>query len=126
MSNDSGNRYEALERIFHEPSRMSIMSALCAADGGLSFNQLRETCALTDGNLNRHLKTLQEAGAVTIRKTFVAEKPRTTVYLAKEGLERFQQYLEALADVLHAARRALPAEDRRRARAVPFGRTAEA
>ena len=52
---DRDNPFEALERIFHEPSRMAIMSALCAADGGLTFNELKERCALTDGNLNRHL-----------------------------------------------------------------------
>ena len=44
----------ALERIFHEPNRLAIMSTLCAADEGLAFTDLRDACGLTDGNLNRH------------------------------------------------------------------------
>jgi DNA-binding transcriptional ArsR family regulator len=102
---------DALERIFHEPNRLAIMSAVCAADpaDGVSFSELKTACALTDGNLNRHLKALKEAGAVRIEKRFVASKPRTTVHLTALGLRRFQEYLDALADVLHNAREALPA-----------------
>ena len=97
-----------MEKLFHEPNRLAIMSALCAAEEGLSFNELKATCALTDGNLNRHLKVLQEAKAITIKKTFVADKPRTTVYLSKTGIERFGEYLEALREVLEQAARAIP------------------
>ena len=110
MNENESFRQEALEKIFHEPNRLAIMSALCAADVGLSFNELKEACRLTDGNLNRHLKVLEEAGAVRIRKSFVASKPRTTVTLSKKGLDRFGEYLEALAGVLEKARAALPAE----------------
>lgn len=102
--------HDALEKIFHEPNRLAIMSALCAANEGMSFNDLKEACNLTDGNLNRHLKALDEAGAVRIRKTFVDSKPRTTVAISKQGLARFSEYLEALSEVLQKAREALPAE----------------
>lgn len=100
---------DILERIFHEPSRMAIMSALCAADGGLTFVELKETCSLTDGNLSRHLKALEEAGAIRIEKAFVGVKPRTTVRLTPAGLDRFRDYLAALEDILEKARQALPA-----------------
>ena len=111
MNESEPIRQEALEKIFHEPNRLAIMSALCAADDGLSFNELKEACRLTDGNLNRHLKVLEEARAVRIRKSFVASKPRTTVTLSKQGLDRFGEYLEALAKVLEKARSALPADE---------------
>ena len=107
------NPYEALEKIFHEPNRLSIMSALCAAQEGLSFNELKEQCNLTDGNLNRHLKVLEEAKAVKIKKAFVDAKPRTTVYLSDEGLNRFTEYLGALTDVLKDAANAMPAEKKK-------------
>jgi DNA-binding transcriptional ArsR family regulator len=102
--------HDALERLFHEPNRLAILSALCAARDGLAFTQLKETCRLTDGNLSRHLKALEEAGVVRIEKAFVGGKPRTTVSLSPLGVARFQQYLTALAEVIHKARRALPAE----------------
>ena len=96
----------ALERLFHEPSRLAILSALCAAGDGIPFTELRDACHLTDGNLNRHLKVLEEAGVIRIRKAFVDEKPRTTVSLTREGLTRFSLYLDTLASVLQDARRA--------------------
>jgi DNA-binding transcriptional ArsR family regulator len=105
--------HEALERIFHEPGRLAIMSAVCAADKGLSFTELKESCNLTDGNLNRHLKVLEDAGAVRIEKAFVQSKPRTTVRISRKGLEQFSDYLAALAGVLDKARKAIPAEKRR-------------
>ena len=125
MNNDSESPYDALERIFHEPNRLSIMSALCAADENeLTFGELKETCSLTDGNLNRHLKVLDEAGAVRIHKTFVDSKPRTTVCLSKAGLDRFGEYLSALDEVLQKAKEALPEHSQR---AVPMpGKTVRA
>lgn len=87
--------YEALERVFHEPNRLAIMSVLCATREGLTFTDLKEACRLTDGNLNRHLKVLEEAGVVRMEKSFVAAKPRTTIFLSAVGTERFTQYLDA-------------------------------
>lgn len=109
MIPEANNVYEALERIFHEPNRLAIMSALCATREGLTFNDLKETCRLTDGNLNRHLKVLEEAGTVRIEKTFVEAKPRTTVLISATGLKRFSEYLEALSQVLKKAKQAVPA-----------------
>jgi DNA-binding transcriptional ArsR family regulator len=116
---------EILEKIFHEPNRLAIMSALCAADRGATFNDLKETCRLTDGNLNRHLKVLEEAGAIRVAKAFVGAKPRTTIVLSQQGLARFSEYLEALTEVLNKARRALP-EETRKTMPLLFGKTAKA
>ncbi len=106
--NSETNPFHALEKIFHEPNRLAIMSALCVATDGASFGELKETCDLTDGNLNRHLKVLKENKAVCIKKTFVGERPRTTVFITAKGLDRFNDYLEVLADVMKQARKALP------------------
>ena len=105
------NPYEALEKIFHEPNRLAIMSALCAAEKGLTFNELKEACNLTDGNLNRHLKVLEEAAAVKMKKEFVDNKPRTTLFISEKGLNRFNEYLTALSEVLERAKQAT-AEDK--------------
>ena len=110
--------HEILEKIFHEPSRLAIMSALCAAERGLTFVVLRDACRLSDGNLSRHLKVLEEAGAVAISKRFVKKKPLTRVKITERGLRRFQEYLAALSQVLEEARRALPAGARADAVAV--------
>lgn len=106
--NKDTNPFQALEKIFHEPNRLAIMSALCAASSGLTFSELKEECALTDGNLNRHLKVLRESESVRIEKRFVDDKPRTTVYITVAGLDRFNDYLEALARIMEQARAAMP------------------
>ncbi len=95
--------YEALDKVFHEPHRLALVSSLLADEKGLSFNELRDLCDLTDGNLSRHLKVLEDAGAVRIEKSFVANRPRTTVSLTKEGRARFLEYLDALEAVLKEA-----------------------
>ncbi|MDA0578119.1 MAG: transcriptional regulator [Verrucomicrobia bacterium] len=114
---------DALERVFHEPNRLAIMSAVCAAPDGIRFRELREACSLTDGNLNRHLKMLEDSRVIRVDKRFVDGKPCTTIHLSRTGLQRFQEYLDALALVLKTAQRALPEERHERATA-PFGRTA--
>ena len=58
MAKPAHDPANALERLFHEPNRLAILSALCTARNGISFTDLRDACRLTDGNLNRHLKAL--------------------------------------------------------------------
>jgi DNA-binding MarR family transcriptional regulator len=101
------NPYAALERAFHEPKRLAIMASLIgSADQELSFTELKSACDLTDGNLNRHLKTLEESGAVAFRKSAHSGRPQTVVSLTLKGKRAFIQYLEALEEVLRAASKA--------------------
>ena len=111
MKNESKNG-TALEKIFHEPNRLAIMSALCVAKEGATFRELKTKCNLTDGNLNRHLKVLQENKAIRIKKAFVENKPRTTVFITKTGLNRFAEYLDALETIMKQAQQALPQKAR--------------
>ncbi|MFQ5753139.1 MAG: transcriptional regulator, partial [bacterium] len=78
MSRKNDNIYAGLKRTFHEPSRLAIISVLCREVDGITFNELKEECELTFGNLSSHLKTLQEAGIIAIKKFFVNKKPCTT------------------------------------------------
>ena len=113
MCDTTPNPHEALEKIFHEPNRLAIMSALCAAPGGVTFGELKAACGLTDGNLSRHLAALEADGVIRVKKEFVGAKPRTTVFLTDAGLDRFNDYLTALEDVLQQAKRAQAALDAR-------------
>lgn len=99
----SENPYAELKTIFHEPNRLAIMSALCNSVDGLTFNQIKEECDLTDGNLSRHLDALRNARAVRIKKYFAGAKPQTRVYLSERGRDSFIEYLKALEEVLKKA-----------------------
>ncbi|MCK6620036.1 MAG: transcriptional regulator [Calditrichaceae bacterium] len=109
MSSIYDNPYTALKTIFHEPNRLAIMSALCSSADGLTFKELKESCELTDGNLSRHLKALEEAQVILIEKKFIGAKPRTTVVLTDIGRESFVDYLKALEEVLKKAAEAVAA-----------------
>jgi DNA-binding MarR family transcriptional regulator len=103
MSNE--NPFAALSRVMHEPNRLALVSALAAAADGLPFNELKELCGLTDGNLNRHLKALEDDGIIAQRKDTApgGGRPRTTVTLTSSGRKRFVKYLEILEEVLAKA-----------------------
>ncbi len=112
MPSKSENPYAALNRVFHEPSRLAILSALIGVEEGLTFSQLKRECDLTDGNLSRHLKTLEEAGVIEIEKRFVRNKPQTRVILTEGGRENFLQYLKALEEVLLKAAESFAAQQK--------------
>lgn len=105
--------YDKLERVIHERARLGIMSSLAAHPEGLLFNDLKELCALTDGNLSRHMQMLQEAKLVEVWKGFANNRPQTLVRLTDTGKRRFLEYVQELenvvADALASTGRAAPA-----------------
>jgi DNA-binding transcriptional ArsR family regulator len=100
MRKTPDNLRSRLERIFHEPGRLIIMSNLLGAIDGLTFRELKAACELTDGNLSRHLTALERAKAVHIEKSFAGNRPQTTITLSKQGRNDFLAYLQALEAVL--------------------------
>ena len=99
--------YEGLDRVLHERARLSVLTSLMTHAKGLSFNDLKQLCALTDGNLNRHLKVLEEEGLVELLKEMDGNRPMTVCRLTAGGRERFVEYLGALEQVLADAAKGL-------------------
>ena len=102
--------YEGLDRIIHEKARLGILTSLIAHPKGLRFNDLKQLCALTDGNLSRHLEVLEEAGLVGIVKSFENNRPKTACKITAEGRKRYMQYLDVLEQVVRDAAKAAKAE----------------
>jgi DNA-binding transcriptional ArsR family regulator len=100
--------YEGLERVIHEKARLGIMTSLVAHPEGLLFGDLKELCALTDGNLNRHLQVLRDAGLVEVWKGHRRNRPQTMCRITPQGRRRFLDYVGTLekvvADAAEAAR----------------------
>ena len=92
--------YDGLDRVLHEKARLGIMTSLVTRPQGLSFNELKQACALTDGNLNRHLDVLHKAGLVDVEKGYDGRRPLTTCRLTAEGRKRFLDYLALLEQVI--------------------------
>jgi DNA-binding MarR family transcriptional regulator len=92
-----------LDRVIHEKGRLPIVSLL-AASTELSFTELRDTLKMTDGNLSMHIKTLQEAGFVSVTKSFQDRRPLTTCALTPAGRKAFANYIDLLEDIVRQAR----------------------
>src|ERR687889_1309282 len=84
--------YDGLERVIHERARLGIMSSLATHPDGLLFNDLKDLCSLTDGNLSRHLQLLSESKLVEVWKGFKNNRPQTLVRLTDAGKKRFLEY----------------------------------
>ena len=112
--------YDGLDRALHEKARLGILTSLVAHPDGLKFGELRSLCALTDGNLSRHLDVLKEARLIDLWKGFQGRRPQTIVRMTPEGRRRFVSYLEELERVV---RDALPKAERAtgRPKALPPG-----
>jgi DNA-binding MarR family transcriptional regulator len=92
-----------LDRVIHEKGRLAIMSML-AASPELSFIELRETLQMTDGNLTTHIRTLQEAGYVSVAKSYRNNRRLTTVSMTPAGGTAFTDYLALLEQIVREAK----------------------
>ncbi len=88
-----------LDRVIHEKGRLAIMSML-AATPELSFTELRSALNMTDGNLTTHIRTLQEAGYLSITKSFQNNRPLTTCSLTIPGRKAFAGYINLLEQII--------------------------
>ena len=102
--------FPGLERIFHERGRLAVCACLIANPGGMRFTDLQDACALTDGNLNRHLHALAEVGVVTSERVRGHGRPTTIVRITGDGRTRFLAYVDELESVVRGVQdRAEPA-----------------
>ena len=91
---------DALDRVIHERARLAIVAAL-AAEKELSFGELKAVTGLTDGNLSVQLRTLEQAGYLSVKKSEEGgRKSRTSAGLTSAGRRAFAAYLDVLDRVL--------------------------
>lgn len=88
-----------LDRIIHEPARLSILTNLFVVEDANATYLLQQT-GLTWGNLGSHLTKLEDAGYVEVVKAFEGKKPQTTISLTPEGRAALIAYREQLLAAL--------------------------
>lgn len=94
-----------LDKVIHERLRLGIISAL-AANEKLSFTELKNLLATSDGNISVHARKLEDAGYVTQEKSFKGRMPLTEFKITKEGraaLTRYLDHMEALINAMKGA-----------------------
>jgi DNA-binding MarR family transcriptional regulator len=88
-----------IDPVIHERVRLSIVSTLAVAPE-MSFNKLKSTLGLSDGNLSAHATSLQRAGYIEIAKTFKGRRPHTAMRLTPIGQRAFRGYVETLRKLI--------------------------
>jgi DNA-binding HxlR family transcriptional regulator len=107
---DAPFAYEGLDRVIHEHARLSVLTSLITNGHGLTFNELKQMCALTDGNLSRHLQVLEEAGLISVFKGIEHNRPLTLCRVTPLGRKRYIEYLGVLEQVILDAEAAMKGE----------------
>ena len=99
MSRNEDYDYREIDDVIHGRVRLSVMAYLSGA-GAADFNELKARVGGTDGNLSIHLKKLEEAGYVSVKKGMRGKRPQTTVSLSKKGREAWIAYIARMEDLL--------------------------
>ena len=93
---------ESLDKLLEHRARLGICVLLSQTEQ-VSFSRLKELLNETDGNLGAHLRKLEEAGYISLRKEFVERKPVTWYRLSARGRKALKAHLAGLADVIREA-----------------------
>ncbi|KXK07172.1 MAG: transcriptional regulator [Acidobacteria bacterium OLB17] len=92
-----------LDRVIHERIRLGIISAL-AANEKLSFTDLKGLLDASDGNISVHARKLEDAGYLSVKKSFSGRVPLTEYRITAAGRKAFEEYLEHMEALIDAMR----------------------
>jgi DNA-binding MarR family transcriptional regulator len=90
---------QGIDEVIHGRIRLGIMAFLVGA-GAADFGTLKARLQATDGNLSTHLRKLEDAGYVAVKKSFVDRKPLTEIRITDAGRAAFSSYLLSLEKLL--------------------------
>ena len=90
-----------LDKVIHERMRLGIISAL-AANEKLSFTDLKNLLNTTDGNISVHARKLEDAGYVSMKKSFAGRMPLTEYKITAAGRNALEQYLNHMEALIKA------------------------
>jgi DNA-binding MarR family transcriptional regulator len=88
-----------IDDVIHGRMRLGIMVYLADVETA-DFTELKTVLDATQGNLSVHLKKLEEAGYVSITKSFRDNKPLTQAAITPQGRRAFAAYLEAIGNLI--------------------------
>ncbi|MFT4956122.1 MAG: DNA-binding MarR family transcriptional regulator [Brevundimonas sp.] len=89
----------AIDDLVHSKLRLGILTLLSHVNAS-SFNELKSKLGATDGNLSVNLRKLEDAGYVSIEKSFVKRKSLTVVSMTTLGDEAYSSYRQHMLDLL--------------------------
>lgn len=85
----------ALDPLLHSPNRLGVMACLASVDSA-TYQALREYLDLSYSSLSKCISALEDAGMVTVSKSFVGKKATTDLSLTRKGRQSYSFYLSCL------------------------------
>ena len=83
------------DAVVHMPPRLQVCGLLAAVDD-MDFAMVRERVGVSDSVLSKHVRQLEEAGYVKVRKATRASRVRTTLSLTPAGRAAFDAHVAEL------------------------------
>lgn len=84
-----------LNPLLHSELRLAIVSTLISLEQA-DFVFLKKQTGATAGNLSVQIDKLQKAGYIAVEKSFRGKMPCTICRITPEGINAFEEYVEAL------------------------------
>ncbi|MFH1232112.1 MAG: transcriptional regulator [Planctomycetota bacterium] len=91
--------FESFDKILCSQTRLAIMTLLFKGDE-MDFVFLKDKLNLTDGNLSIHLRTLEQAGYIKVKKSFFERRPKSTYKITPKGQQNFINYVKILETII--------------------------
>ena len=91
---------DGINKLFDHRIRLGIMSILMVNEQA-DFNRFKELLDVTDGNLASHSRTLESAGYINVKKSFIGKKPNTKYSATPEGKQAFKAHIMALEKLIN-------------------------
>ena len=92
--------FKDLDPILHSQLRLSIVSILMSVNEA-NFSYIKEKTQATSGNLSIQIKKLQEAGYISVKKSFKNNYPNTSLSITKKGMQAFERYVNDLKNYIN-------------------------
>lgn len=93
---------EALSGLLEHRVRLAICVLLSKHDM-MSFSRLKHVLDEKDGSIGTHLRKLEDAGYLSIEKTFRDRRPVTWYQLTEEGRRRLKLHVSNLMQLINRA-----------------------
>ncbi len=87
--------YKDLDPLLHSQLRLAIISMLLGSEK-VEFMYIKEETKAAAGNISLQIKKLQEAGYITVEKTFKNNYPKTMLSITDKGVKAFESYVNDL------------------------------
>lgn len=92
--------FKELDPLLHSQLRLQIISLLIGVKEA-EFAFLKEKTGATAGNVSVQISKLEEAGYISVKKTFRDNYPLTSCKITPKGISAFEKYVQTIKQYIN-------------------------